>query len=151
MEIIKRPWTNILTQKKNLNIYFWTIHAPFVLCGSFQLIVVVRAIMSEALLKFPLKRIYGLKEDVVWRRPRWLFSAWPNLMCKWGDFCYFWVSKLPEAFHQFSAQKYIWFGRRCRLINSKMAVYCMAIFDVSMGWYYLFLSLHIDRSLPSSF
>ena len=43
------------------------------------------------------------------------------------------------------------FIRRCWLKNSKMALKCMAIFDVWMGWYYLFLSLQIARSLPSSF
>ena len=40
MEMIKRPLINILTQKKVLNIYLYTIHVLFVLCGSFQLIVV---------------------------------------------------------------------------------------------------------------
>ena len=107
------------------------------------------AIMSEALLKFLLKRIYGLKEDVGWRIPRWLFSTWPSLMCKWGDFSYFWVSILQEAFHLVSVQEDIWFGR-CWLKNSKMAVQCMAIFDVWMGWFLLFLILHIVISLPSS-
>ena len=29
------------------------------------------------------------------------FSAWPFLMCEWDDFCYFWVSILPKAFHLF--------------------------------------------------
>ena len=29
---------------------------------------------------------------------------------------------LPEAFHQVSDQEDIWFGRRCWLKNSKMAV-----------------------------
>ena len=77
------------------------------------------AIMSEALLKFLLKRIYGLKEDVGWRIPRWLFKAWPSLMCKWGDVCYFWIFILSEAFHQFSAQEYIWFGRWWCLRNPR--------------------------------
>ena len=40
---------------------------------------------------------------------------------------------LPEALYQVSAQRDIWFGRRCWLKNSKMAVKCMAIFDVRMG------------------
>ena len=35
-----------------------------------------------------------------------------------------------EAFHPVSAQENIWFGRICWLKNSKMAVKCMAIFDV---------------------
>ena len=37
---------------------------------------------------------------------------------------------LPEAVNKVSAQEDIWFGRRCRLGNSKMAVECMVIFDV---------------------
>ena len=36
---------------------------------------------------------------------------------------------LTEAFHQVSAQEYIWF-ERCWLKNSKMAVKCMVIFDM---------------------
>ena len=72
-------------------------------------------------------------------------------MCEWGVLCYFWVSILPEAFHLVSVQEYIWFGRRCWLKNSKMVVQCMAIFDVWMGCFVLFLSLHIAGSLPSSF
>ena len=59
------------------------------------------AIMSEAFLKFLRKRLCGLEEDVDWRIPRWLFSAWPSLMCEWDDLCYFWVSILPEAFLKF--------------------------------------------------
>ena len=35
-----------------------------------------------------------------------------------------------EAFHPVSALENIWFGRRCWLKNSKMAVKRMAIFDV---------------------
>ena len=58
---------------------------------------------------FLIKRIYGLEEDVSWRIPRWLYSAWPSLMWEWGDFSYFWVSILPEAFHQFFDQENIWF------------------------------------------
>ena len=50
-------------------------------------------------IKFLIKRKYGLKEDVGWRIPRWLFSAWSSLMCKWGDITYFWDSILSEAFH----------------------------------------------------
>ena len=55
------------------------------------------AITSESLLNCLLKRIYGLKEDVGWRRPRWLFSAWPSLMCEWDYFCYFWVAIISKA------------------------------------------------------
>ena len=61
---------------------------------------------------------------------RWLNSAWPSLMCEWGDFCHFGVSILLEPFHRVSDEENIWFRRRCWLKNSKMAVYCMAIFDV---------------------
>ena len=42
MKMIKRPSINVPTQKKHLSIYSYTIHAQFVLCGSFQLIVVVK-------------------------------------------------------------------------------------------------------------
>ena len=70
--------------------------------------------------KFLLKRIYGLEEDVGWRIPRWwLFSARQSLICKWDDYSYFWVSMLPEAFYQVSAQEDICFGKRCWLKNSK--------------------------------
>ena len=37
---------------------------------------------------------------------------------------------VPEDIHPVSAQENIWFGRRCWLKNSKMAVRGMAIFDV---------------------
>ena len=81
------------------------------------------------------KRIYGLEEDVGWKIPRWLFSAWPPLMCEWDVFCYFWeihyVRKLPQVF----AQRNIWFGRRWYLKNSNMAVKYMVIFDEWMGWF----------------
>ena len=73
-------------------------------------------------IKFLLKRIYGLEEDIGWRIPKWLFSARQSLICKWDDLSYFWVSMLPEAFHQVSAQEDRWFKRRCWLKNSKMAV-----------------------------
>ena len=43
-------------------------------------------------IKFLLKRIYGLEEDVGWRIPRWLFSARQSLICKWDDNSYFWGS-----------------------------------------------------------
>ena len=100
----------------------WLFSAwPFLMCEWDDFCYFWVAIMFEAFLKFLLKRIYDLKEDVGWRIPRWLFSAWPFLMCKWGVFC-FWVSILPEAFHQFSAQENIWFGRRCWLKNFKIAV-----------------------------
>ena len=42
------------------------------------------------------KRIYGLEEDVGWRIPRCLDSAWKSLMCERGDFSYFWVSYCPK-------------------------------------------------------
>ena len=35
-----------------------------------------------------LKRIYGLKEDVSWRIPRWLFSAWLSLIGEYGNFSF---------------------------------------------------------------
>ena len=72
-------------------------------------------------IKFLIKRIYGLEEDNVWRIPKWLFSACQSSICKWHDLSYFWVSMLPEAFHQVSAQEDIWFRKRCWLKNSKMA------------------------------
>ena len=34
--------------------------------------------------KFLLKRIYGL-EEVVWKIPRRLFSAWPSFVSKWNE------------------------------------------------------------------
>ena len=52
-------------------------------------------------IKFLLKRIYSLEENVGWWIPRWLLSAKQSLICKWDDL--------------------------------------------------LFLSLHVARSLPSSF
>ena len=73
-------------------------------------------------MKFLFMRIYGLEEDVGWRIPRWLFSAWPSLMCEWDNITYFWISILPEAFHLIFDQENIWFGRRWWLKNSNMAV-----------------------------
>ena len=93
-------------------------------------------------IKLLIKRIYGLTEDVGWRIPRWLLSAWSSLMCEWDDFSYFWVFILLKDFHKDSDQENIWFGRRCWLRNSKMAVKCIAIFDVWMGWLLLFQCSH---------
>ena len=42
-------------------------------------------------IKFLIKRIYGL-EDVGWRIRRWLFTAWPSLMCEWMIFA---ISEYP--------------------------------------------------------
>ena len=101
-------------------------------------------------IKFLIKRIYGSEEDVGWRIPRWLFTAWPSLMWDWDDMLFLsshYGRSLPQDF----AQENTWFGRRCWLKNSKMAVKCMAIFDVWMGWFLLFLSLHYAVSLPWSF
>ena len=61
-------------------------------------------------IKFLLKRIYGL-EDVRWKIAGWLFRAWQSLICEWSDFSYFWISMMPETFHQVFAQENIWFGR----------------------------------------
>ena len=38
-------------------------------------------------INFLFKRIHGLEEDVGWNIPRWLFSAWPSLMCESDVFC----------------------------------------------------------------
>ena len=65
------------------------------------------------LIKVLLKRIYGLEDDDVWRKSRWLCSARQSLICNLDDISYFWVCMLPEAFHQFSAQEDIRLGRRC--------------------------------------
>ena len=51
---------------------------------------------QKSSIKFLNKRIYGLEEDVGWRIPRCLDSAWKSLMCEWGDFSYFWVSYCPK-------------------------------------------------------
>ena len=77
--------------------------------------------MSEALLKFLLKRIYGLKEDVGKRIPRWLFSALSSLMCDGMIFANSESYLLPEAFHSVFTLENIWFERSW-LKNSKMAV-----------------------------
>ena len=59
-------------------------------------------------IKFLIKRIYGLEEDVGWRIRRWLFTAWPSLMCEWDDICYFWVAIMSEAFLKFFLRKRIY-------------------------------------------
>ena len=46
------------------------------------------------IIKFPLKRIYGLEEDVGWKIPRCLFRAWPSLMSEWDHICCICVSIL---------------------------------------------------------
>ena len=87
---------------------------------------------------FFFKRIYGLKEDVGWKIPKWLFSAWPSLMSEWDDFCFFWVIYYVRRLPQVFAQENIWFGRRWLLKNSNMAVKYMVIFDEWMGWFSYF-------------
>ena len=68
---------------------------------------VILAILSlhvagSLIIKFLLKRIYGLEKDVDWKIPRWLFSAWPSLMCEWGDISYLRdlhiIGSLPSSF-----------------------------------------------------
>ena len=43
-------------------------------------------------IKFLLKLTYGLEEDVGWKIHRWLFSAWPSLICKSDNFA---ISESP--------------------------------------------------------
>ena len=40
-------------------------------------------------MKFVLKKIYGLEEDIVLKIPRWLFNAGPSLTSKWNEFSFF--------------------------------------------------------------
>ena len=55
------------------------------------------------------KRIYGLEEDVGWRIPRCLDSAWKSLMIEWGDFSYFWVSYCRKpSIHFWSREYMVW-------------------------------------------
>ena len=46
---------------------------------------VILAILSlhvagSLIIKFLLKRMYGLENNVVWKIPRWLFSAWQTFI-----------------------------------------------------------------------
>ena len=47
--------------------------------GWFLLFLIKSPCWQKPLIKFLLKRIYGLEEDVGWRIPRWLFYAGPSL------------------------------------------------------------------------
>ena len=51
---------------------------------------------------------------------------------------------LPEAFHQVSAQKDIWFGR-C-LKNFIMAVYCWVLLDILIELLQLFCETHLPAA-----
>ena len=51
-----------------------------------------------------------------------LFSAWSSLMCECGYFSYSESPFCRKPNHKVSDQADIWFGKRCRLKNSKMAV-----------------------------
>ena len=72
-------------------------------------------------IKFLLKKIDGLKEDVGWRIQRWLFSGWPSLISEWNDLSNSGSPFCLEDSYQFSAQEKIWVWRCC-LKKSKMAV-----------------------------
>ena len=39
-------------------------------------------------IQFLHKRRYGLEGDAGWKIPRWLFRAWPSLMCELDEFTY---------------------------------------------------------------
>ena len=84
-------------------------------------------------IKFLLKRIHGW-EDVGWRIPRWLISAWPSLMCEWGAFSCSESLYCRKPFIKFFSQNKIMVWKRC-LKNNKIAVKCMAIFDFWMEWF----------------
>ena len=86
--------------------------------------------------KILLKRIYGLKEDVGWRIPRWLFSAWSSLICEYGIFSYSeslcWLRHPPS----FCSKDYMGW-KRCFLKINNMAIKFLVIFYFWMEWFLL--------------
>ena len=54
-----------------------------------------------------IKTIYGLEEDAGWNIPKWLFSAWPSLMCEWDDFCFFWMPLCQKPSSSFCSRDYM--------------------------------------------
>ena len=77
-------------------------------------------------LKFRLNPTYGLGGGVLSR-----ISRWPPWILERNDFSnseYMYLCH-SDAYHQVSAQSDIWFGRRCRLKNFKMAAMAV-IFDI---------------------
>ena len=78
-------------------------------------------------IKFLLKRIYGLKEDVGLRIPRWLFSARQSLICKWDGLNISESPCCPKP--SFYSKGYM-------------------VWKMLVGW---FLSLHVAKSLQLSF
>ena len=88
---------------------------------------------------------YGLRGDVVWRISRW--TPWqPSWTSEGNDFSNSEFHCPSDASHQILAQSDLWFGRRCRLKNFKMA-----ILDSRMkGFKQIWISVSL-WCLPSSF
>ena len=71
-------------------------------------------------IKFLLNLTYGLGGDILWRISRWLpwQASW---ITEQNDFSNSESLFHCDASHQVLAQSYLWFGRRCRLKNFKIA------------------------------
>ena len=69
-----------------------------------RVILAIRSlhVAGSLIIKFLLEWIYGLGKDVGWKIPRLLLSAWPSLMCEWGDISYLSdlhiIGSLPSSF-----------------------------------------------------
>ena len=81
-------------------------------------------------IKFLLNPTYVLGGDVLWTISRWL-PWWPSWISEQNDFSNFESLCHCDTSHQVSAQSDLWFGRRCRLNNFKMAALA-AILDIGM-------------------
>ena len=100
-------------------------------------------------IKFVLKKIYGLEEDVGWRISRWLFSAWPFLICDWDDFSF---SESPSCLIHpikflletiFGLEDVVWikYKEGCSVLGHLWFVNGMILF---------ILSLHVVWCIPIS-
>ena len=82
-------------------------------------------------IKFWLNQTYGLGADVVWRISR--CPPWrPSWLSERNNFSNFESLYRSDASHKVFAQSDLWFGRRCRLKNFKMAATAIlaAILDI---------------------
>ena len=99
-------------------------------------------------IKFLLQRTYSLEEDVGWRIPRWLCSAWSSLFVWMGWFSQI-LTHCLKPLIQFLLKRIYSLeevGRRIPrwLLRVWLSLRC------ERDWLAI-LSLHIGRSLPSSF
>ena len=122
--------SNQVTAQSNMawEMSFETFHGSHLGYPNRTILAILNLCRSYASHQVAAQSDLGLGGDVVWRISRW--PPWrPSWISEWNDFS---NSESPchcDSSHQVSAQSELRFGRRCRLVNLKMATMA-AILDI---------------------